>query len=96
MVLNVPLSLLGVGPKVLRWDSCKKPKNCLNKNMNTSFKDLFCEGAKEQSKIVDDLLYLGYDTEYTEGVSLTTSLDSLINVSITSREWSMMTEQKFQ
>ena len=72
--------------------------------MNTSFKDLFCEGAKEQSKIVDDLLYLGYDTEYTEGVSLTTSLgislttslDSLMNVSILYREWSMMTEQKFQ
>ena len=64
--------------------------------MNTSFKDLFREGAKEQSGIVDDLLYLGYDTEYTEGVSLTTSLDSLIHVSILYREWSMMTEQKFQ
>lgn len=41
--------------------------------MNTSFKDLFCEGATEQSEIDDEILYLGYDTEYTEGVSLTTS-----------------------
>ena len=41
--------------------------------MNTNFKDLLCAGVKEQAEIVNEILYLGYDTEYTEGVSLTTS-----------------------
>lgn len=41
--------------------------------MNISFKELICEGAVSQNKIPDGILYLGYDTEYTEGVSLTTS-----------------------
>ena len=56
------------------------------KKMNISFKDILCEGATKQKVIPDGIVYVGYDTEYTEQTSLTRTAVAILLKKLFSKE----------